>query len=99
MIGLELEDLSAISLEPIGRYESRLAERGLRVTTLAEESIVDSDGWRKLHDVNEAARFGWPDPDPQSDGMSREEQSVEQFSGASLRFSHDSRGMLPGGGS
>jgi GNAT superfamily N-acetyltransferase len=86
MIGLELEDLSAISLEPIGWYESRLAERGLRVTTLAGELIVDSHGWRKLRDVNEAARFGWPDPDPQPDGMSREEQSVEQFRAQAYDF-------------
>ena len=86
MIGLELDDLSAISLEPIGWYESRLAERGLRVTTLAEELIVDSDGWRKLRDVDEAARFGWPDPDPQPDRMSREEQSVEQFRAQAYDF-------------
>ena len=49
------------------------------MTTLAEELSVDSDAWRKLRDVSEAARVGWPDPDPRPDGTSGEEQSVEQF--------------------
>ena len=79
MTGLELEDVSAVSLEPIARYEGQLAERGLRVTTLAEDLSVNSDGWRKLRDVNEASRPGWPDPDPPPDATSGEEQSVEQF--------------------
>ena len=86
MIGLELDDVSAVSLEPTGRYEGQLAERGLRVTTLAEELSVDADAWRKLRDANEAARLGWPDPDPQPDGTSGEEQSVEQFRAQAYDF-------------
>jgi GNAT superfamily N-acetyltransferase len=86
MIGLELDDVSAVSLEPIEWYEGQLAARGLRVATLAEELTADSDGWRKLRDVNEAARFGWPDPDPQPNGESGEEQSVEQFRAQAYDF-------------
>jgi GNAT superfamily N-acetyltransferase len=86
MIGLELDDVPSVSLEPAGWYEGKLAERGLRVTTFAEELRVDADGWRKLRDTNEAARFGWPDPDPQPDGTPGEEQSVEQFRAQAYDF-------------
>ncbi len=86
MIGLQLDDVPAVSLEPVGWYEGKLAERGLRVTTFAEELSADPDGWRKLRDVNEAARFGWPDPDPQPDGSLGEEQSVEQFRAQAYDF-------------
>jgi GNAT superfamily N-acetyltransferase len=44
--------------------EARIAERGIRVTTLRDEEPRDPHCWERLADLLYAAREGWPDPDP-----------------------------------
>ena len=79
MTGLLLEDVRGVLLEPFAWYEGKLAQRGIRVTTLADLLPVDPDAWEKLRDTNQAAQFGWPDPDPRPDGRPHEPETVEQF--------------------
>jgi hypothetical protein len=86
MHGLELDDVRAAQLQPVEWYEGKLAQRGIRVTTLARELGVESDAWTKLRDANQAAQSGWLDPDPPSNGRPREPQSVEQFRAQSHDF-------------
>jgi len=62
MNGLLLDDVQAVSLQPVEWYEGKLAERGIRVTTLAHELAVDPNAWEKLRDANQAAQSGWLDP-------------------------------------
>jgi GNAT superfamily N-acetyltransferase len=51
-------------LAPFAGLEGRLAADGIRVVTLREEQR-DDPAWReKLLDLYNAAREGWPDPDP-----------------------------------
>jgi GNAT superfamily N-acetyltransferase len=86
MYGLALDDVRAVQLPPDDWYEGKLAERGIRVTTLARELVVDPDAWTKLRDANQAAQSGWLDPDPPPNGRPREPQSVEQFRAQSDDF-------------
>ena len=79
MHGLVLDDVRAVQLQPVDWYEGKLAERGIRVTTLAHELVADSDAWEKLRDANQAAQYGWLDPDPPPNGRTREPQTVDQF--------------------
>ena len=86
MHGLVLDDVGAVRLQPVDWYEGKLAERGIRVTTLAHELVADSDAWQKLRDANQAAQYGWLDPDPPPNGRPREPQTVEQFRAQSYDF-------------
>ena len=86
MNGLVLDDVRAAQLQPVHWYEGKLADRGIRVTTLARELAADRDAWTELRDANEAAQVGWLDPDPLPNGRHREPQSVEQFRAQSLDF-------------
>jgi GNAT superfamily N-acetyltransferase len=52
------------NLAPFGGLEMRLAAAAIRITTLREEQRVDPAWWEKLHDLYNAAREDWPDPDP-----------------------------------
>jgi len=90
MIGLELDDVGAVSLEPFGRLELRLAARGIRVTTLSDELRLNESSWHRLRDAHHAAQIGWPDPDPRPDGTPHPPESVEQFRARANGF-----GMVP----
>jgi GNAT superfamily N-acetyltransferase len=90
MIGLELNDVGAVSFPPFASLERNLAAKGLRLTTLAEELNTDTRTWEKLRDANQAARFGWPDPDPRPDGKPHEPETVDEFRKRAHGF-----GMMP----
>jgi len=51
-------------LSPFADLEPQLAARGIVMTTLQDEQISDPALWEKLCDLYNAARSGWPDPDP-----------------------------------
>lgn len=90
MYGLLLDDVRAAQLGPVDWYEGKLAGRGIRVTTLADELAdelaVDPQASTKLRDANHAAQPGWLDPDPPPNGRPREPQSVEQYRAQSYDF-------------
>ena len=86
MTGLVLDDVRAVSLEPFASLDSGFADRGIRVTTLADELESDTHSWEKLRDTNQAAQFGWSDPDPRPDGQPHEEETVDQFRSRSHEF-------------
>jgi GNAT superfamily N-acetyltransferase len=90
MIGLELDDVASVSLEPFARLDSKLAARSIRVTTLADELRASESSWQKLRDTNYAAQIGWPDPDPPLDGTPHPPESVERFRSRAYEF-----GMVP----
>jgi GNAT superfamily N-acetyltransferase len=90
MIGLELNDVGAVSLPPVVSLEGQLAARGIRLTTLADELNAYSRGWEKLRDTHQAARFGWPDPDPRPDGKPHEPETVDEF-----RTRSEAVGVIP----
>lgn len=90
MIGLELTDVAPVSLPTSASLEHHLAAKGLRVTTLADESKTDDHSWQKLRDANQAAQFGWPDPDPRPDGKPHEPETVDEFRKRAHAF-----GMIP----
>jgi len=90
MIGLELNDVASVSLPRSASFEQQFAAKGLRVTTLADELKTDDGSWQKLRDANQAARFGWPDPDPRPDGKPHEPETVDEFRKRAHEF-----GMIP----
>ena len=90
MTGLELDDVKSALLDPALGLDARLAERGIHVTTLADELNASAESWQKLRDANQAAQFGWPDPDPRPDGRPHEPETVDQFRERSRDF-----GMIP----
>ena len=58
-------DVANADLGPFAGIEHRLAADGIVLTTLAEErSRTGNACWAGLCDVHNAAREGWPDPDP-----------------------------------
>ena len=89
MSGLVLDDVAGASLDSFESVESSLESRGIRITTLAAELQVDPAAWQKLRDANQAAQFGWPDPDPRADGKPHEPETTEQF-----RMRADTFGMI-----
>jgi GNAT superfamily N-acetyltransferase len=90
MTGLLLENVRIAAVESEAASRSALVRRGLRLTTFAAELARDRDSWRKLRDANQAAQFGWPDPDPNPDGRPHEAESVEEFRRRAEAF-----GMIP----
>jgi GNAT superfamily N-acetyltransferase len=79
MVGLLLDDVHAVDLEPFATLDEALVARGIRFTTLAEELRTDPFAWEKLRDANQAAEFGWPDPDPLPNGATSPPETVDQF--------------------
>ena len=58
-------DVANADLRPFADIEQRLAADGIVLTTLAEERDRTGDAcWAGLCDLHNAAREGWPDPDP-----------------------------------
>jgi len=58
-------DVANADLRPFAGIERRLAADGIAFTTLAEEQARTGDAcWAGLCDLHNAAREGWPDPDP-----------------------------------
>ena len=58
-------DVADADLGPFAGIERRLAADGIVLTTLAEEQGRRGDAcWADLCDLHNAAREGWPDPDP-----------------------------------
>jgi GNAT superfamily N-acetyltransferase len=58
-------DVVNADLRPFAGIERRLAADGIVLTTLAEEQGRRGDAcWAGLCDLHNAAREGWPDPDP-----------------------------------
>ena len=86
MTGLVLDDISTVPLDPLPRLQQTLADRGIRITTLAREHAVDRGAWTKLRDTNQAAYVGWPDPDPSPDNEPPKPESPEQFRRRAERF-------------
>jgi GNAT superfamily N-acetyltransferase len=79
MIGLELGDVGSAAVGPVADLRRALDERGLHITTLAEQLESHPGIWAGLHAANQAAQFGWPDPDPRPDGRPPEPETVEEF--------------------
>ena len=90
MTGLELDDVRAVTVEDGETLRRTLEARGLRLTTFAAELRTDAASWEKLRDANQAAQFGWPDPDPNPDGTPQAPESVEEFRSRAEAF-----GMIP----
>jgi len=93
MTGLVLEDVAGAAVEPAdsARYALHtLHALGLRLTTLADELASDATSWQKLRDANQAARFDWPDPDPNPDGTVPDPESADEFRRRAEAF-----GMIP----
>jgi hypothetical protein len=90
MTGLELDDPSRAELAPLSELRRALERGGIRITTLAAELECDPQSWEKLRDANQAAQFGWPDPDPRPDGRPDEPETVEEFRARAELF-----GLLP----
>jgi len=63
MTGLAL-DPRTIDVGRLGTYEQAAIGQGFAITTLAGEQRRDSACLHRLHELYEAAREGWPDPDP-----------------------------------
>jgi len=58
-------DVANADLRPFGGIERRLAADSIALTTLARERDRIGDAcWAGLCDLHNAAREGWPDPDP-----------------------------------
>jgi GNAT superfamily N-acetyltransferase len=90
MTGLLLDDIDAVALEPFSPLNTALEARGIEFTTLGAELRDDTESWRKLRDTNQAAQFGWPDPDPNPDGSPNEPETMDAFRARAARF-----GMIP----
>ena len=67
-----------------------IERHGLKLTTLAAEvaahPLEPHWSWQKLRDANQAAQFGWPEPDPTPDGKPPEPETVDQFRERSAAF-------------
>lgn len=46
------------------RLPGRLAHRGIVIDTLEDEQNRTAECWQRFCDLYNAARYGWPDPDP-----------------------------------
>ena len=83
MTGLELADVAAVALPPADEVRQMIERHGLRLTTLAAELAAHPSeshaSWQKLRDANQAAQFGWPDPDPTPNGSPPEAETADQF--------------------
>jgi len=79
MIGLELGDVRSATVGPVADVRRALDEKGLHITTLAEQLESHPGIWAGLLAANQAAQIGWPDPDPRTDGRPYEPQTVEEF--------------------
>ena len=79
MTGLLLNDVNAVETPEWSSIRRSLAERGLRLTTLADELMRDNESWRKLAAANQAARFDWPEPDPNPDGTPQPPETPDAF--------------------
>ena len=90
MTGLVLDDIAVVDLVPYLDLERALRARGIEIVTLADELRSDPTSWAKLRDTNQAAQFGWPDPDPTPDGSPHDPETVEQFRARAADF-----GMIP----
>lgn len=90
MTGLVLDDVASVNLEPFTELPQVLAARGIEISTFADELRDDPESWQKLRDTNQAAQFGWPDPDPNPDGSPHAPESVERFRARAAEF-----GMIP----
>ena len=73
----------------------------IRLTTLAAELAAHPSefhaSWQKLRDANQAAQFGWPDPDPTPDGSPPEPETTDQFRERSAAFGTAGVFMIPSG--
>ena len=90
MTGLELADVGAAPLPPAEEVRRMIERHGLRLTTLAAELAVHPSephsGWQKLRDANQAAQFGWPEPDPTPEGNPPEPETADEFRKRSAAF-------------
>lgn len=86
MIGLRLDAVDGVSIAAFDHLDESLATQGIRLTTLADQLRADPRAWEKLADTNQAARFGWPDPDPLPHGREHEPETVEQFRARAKEF-------------
>jgi GNAT superfamily N-acetyltransferase len=86
MTGLVLADVAAVDLQPFSPLVATLAARGIEITTFADELRSADGSWEKLRDTNQAAQFGWPDPDPNPDGSPHPPESVEEFRARAVDF-------------
>lgn len=57
-------DVAGASLTAHARLPGRLASRGIVIATLADEQNRTAECWQRFCDLYNAAREGWPDPDP-----------------------------------
>ena len=90
MTGLVLDDVGAVALDQFAPLTATLQARGIEFTTLGAELRDGPESWSKLRDTNQAAQFGWPDPDPNPDGSSDAPETVDAFRARAARF-----GMIP----
>jgi GNAT superfamily N-acetyltransferase len=68
-------DVARADLRPFAGVERRLAAEGIMLTTLAGERDRTGDAcWAGLCDLHNAAREGWPDPDPGPEQLYTPEQ-------------------------
>ena len=90
MTGLELSDVGAVALPSAEEVRQMIERHGLKLTTLAAEvaahPLEPHWSWQKLRDANQAAQFGWPDPDPTPDGRPPEPETTDQFRERSAAF-------------
>ena len=90
MTGLELVDVGTVAVPPADEIRQVIERHGLRLTTLAAEIATHPSephaSWQKLRDANQAAQFGWPDPDPTPDGSPPEPETTDQFRERSAAF-------------
>mgnify|MGYP001258245345 CR=1 FL=1 len=57
----------------------RILASGVSVSTLAAEQARDPHCWAKLHSLHDAARLGWPNPDPDPDAGPLAPQPYHEF--------------------
>lgn len=57
-------DVGPATLGPYRAVETRLATEGITIATLAAELSRDPLCWQRFTTLRNAARQGWPDPDP-----------------------------------
>ncbi|HUQ80859.1 MAG TPA: GNAT family N-acetyltransferase [Gemmatimonadaceae bacterium] len=79
MTGLLLGDVSSASVPDWESIRRAVCDRGLRLTTLEDELRHDSESWVKLAAANQAARFEWPEPDPNPDGTPHARETPDEF--------------------
>ncbi len=56
--------VSSVSSGEFAEYPARIASRGIRISTLAEERVVDPDAAKKLHEVVQSIAEDIPQPAP-----------------------------------